>query len=229
MTAAPTKGGWRFWTARIDDERYDEFGRPYPGTLEPMMFSGIDVHFNPDDWDLLQDASLLTARCHKKPHVAPAPDCSCGFRLVPDVRDLAAYVKWKYFEEGAPGGNPLPKRYRGFIAFAWCEGLDITRPSPTPDDPPGTLLAQTLRIKALYLTTECDPNVGHPRGYGTHEQWANAFTPAVVVAPPPPRPITGGWEYQSFEQWVEWIRTDWAAREAAMPQGDGSARDEASP
>lgn len=192
-------GGWRFWLARLDE----------PGEA-PLLFGEFEARNRREDFDVIQDSKLLTARCHKAAHLAPAADCTCGWALVPDVLDLGAYVKATYFATGATGGQPLPRPLRDYIAFAYCDALDITRPSASEDDPPGTLRAQTLRIKALYLSTGVDPIFGHPTTYGTPEQWRSGFAPAVVVAPPPPRPMRGGgYEGLGYEQWVEWVAADW--------------------
>lgn len=99
---------------------------------------------------LLRDSVL------REPHDAPHPDCTCGYRMVHDVKDIA---KFFYRHRHSLGYTNLRDGVRESAAIFAVRGLGLTARSVEFkhfDDPLGTVRTEHVSIEAIALLDQAD-------------------------------------------------------------------------
>lgn len=207
MNAAETVTGWRLFTGLVHHALGVTLAPPLAA---PTICHRRGVYMLADDdpaWGWITSLEEpLTATCWVVDHQAPAEDCSCGWRLLTDVDELAPYLR--LLDRRASGHS----WYGGYEVLARVEATGKVRRvegavfgDGTRDDPPSTMRAERLRVTGLFLAQSTHDNPG----YGTAEAWRERFPSVEVMVPPPPKQLTYGTERLGIEQWVRWAAKEW--------------------
>lgn len=122
-------------------------------SLPPSRCRGVEMLLGPD-------GAMLHGSVVTTPHTAPHPKCTCGYRLVHDVKDIAGFLD----RQGhALGFTDLPNGVRQSAAIFAVRGLGLTTRSVEFkhfSDPPGTIRTQHVSIEAIVLLGREDAHTG---------------------------------------------------------------------
>lgn len=154
--------GWRIAPFAYSDRGIEGVGefRPSPrgespfgdgiNSLPPARCRGLGRALAPDGARLLESIIL-------GPHTAPHPKCTCGYRLVHDVKDIARYLHRHRNEAG--GFTNLPEGMHESVAIFAVRGLGLTTRSVEFkhfNDPLGTVRTQHVSLEAIVLLGQED-------------------------------------------------------------------------
>lgn len=153
--AAPLLG-WRIAPFAYSDRGIEGVGgfRPSPrgespfgdgiNSLPPASCRGRAMLQGPD-------SALLLGSVLSEPHSAPHPDCTCGYRIVHDVKDIARFF---YRHKQNLGFTNLTKGMRESSAIFAVRGRGLTARSVEFkhfDDPFGTVRTQHVSMEPIVL------------------------------------------------------------------------------
>lgn len=102
--------------------------------------------------------TTATARCTnpRRPHTAPiSGDCSCGFRAVPELPKLSAYLEHQLRIRSITGVDPEGDFLDAVVTRVEATGLSYPG-MPPPEDPHHTLRVSDIRLLEVYAADYID-------------------------------------------------------------------------
>lgn len=156
--------GWRFWHAGgsvFDGQPLQpRHGRRHKACLIDPLLDSSSAHLALT----ITGRPLPPAGCRRSPHLAPADGCTCGWRIVRCLPDLAVYLR-DLHTASAPHQADIPAvivKVRGSgVARHGSEfdrKLEVVLPAGAPPEPTRTARVERLEIVGPLLLA---PSIAH--------------------------------------------------------------------
>lgn len=194
LIAGPVSG-WRLMGGGIFDFTEPRlFSRFAPEAIAYFLGDQTARDFSHRAWSWVHDlAEPLPSSClvDQSHDVTPAPGCGCGWRVVADFDDMAAYLR----RMAGVGDHFVLARVETVGTLRASHARAGADPDGPLDDPTSTVRAEAIRVTDLFLHQDT-----HGKdAYGSAAAWVEQFGKDAAVHVPP----TG--ESLSLEQWLGWV------------------------
>lgn len=189
--------GWRLMGGGIFD--FDEprlFARLAPEAIAYFLRDQTARDFSHRAWSWVTSLSEpLVSTCLVDTHTeTPAPGCGCGWRVVSDFDDMAAYLR----RMAGVGDHLVLARVETVGTLRASHARTGADPNGPLDDPASTVRAAAIRVTDIYL----HPETHTKPAYGSPAVWLEQFgNDAEVHVPPTGEPFT-------LEQWISWVAVE---------------------